>query len=365
MTYKETLFFIGKCLTISHEEENLQSVTEQIKTNNVDWDAVVKVSTSHYVFPALYCNLLRANLLSYLPEELVAYMKHITDLNRERNLQIIEQAKEINELLLKNEITPIFLKGTGNLLSGLYEDVAERMVGDIDFLVSYDDYEKTIKTLNNADYSAVYVSKYHFPYFKHYQRIQKEGLIAAIEIHKEMLLEKYADEFNYNTIKKNHISENDISFLGYEDQLTLTSIAYQINDAGQYRNSISLRNGYDVFLLSKKTNTLHSIKRFEKLFYPLNNFLAVCNKTFNSSIPYEETNYTEEYLTVFDKILSDGNFRESHSKKINRKLFIKTRLNVIYKSIYKKEYRYWLFKRITDPSWQKEKMNQLKSKSNS
>lgn len=76
------------------------------------------------------------NLLQYLPEELVNYMIHITDLNRERNKQIIKQAKEINSLLLANDITPIFLKGTGNLLEGLYADIAERMVGDIDFIVS-------------------------------------------------------------------------------------------------------------------------------------------------------------------------------------------------------------------------------------
>jgi hypothetical protein len=123
MNYKETLFFIGKCLTIAHENHNNVLVEEELKSNHIDWDAVVKVSTSHYVFPALYCNLKRADFLHYLPTDLVEYMKHITDLNRERNQQIIEQAKEINELLLKNNITPIFLKGTGNLLEGLYDDI--------------------------------------------------------------------------------------------------------------------------------------------------------------------------------------------------------------------------------------------------
>ena len=108
MTYRETLFFIGKCLTITHEVHNKLLVEKELKTNTIDWDAVVKVSTGHYVFPALYCNLKRANFLHYLPKDLVEYMKHITDLNRERNQQIIEQAKEINELLIKNNITPIY-----------------------------------------------------------------------------------------------------------------------------------------------------------------------------------------------------------------------------------------------------------------
>lgn len=51
-----------------------------------------------------------------MAQELVAYMEHITDLNRNRNQQIIEQAKKINELLLTLNITPVFLKGTRNLL---------------------------------------------------------------------------------------------------------------------------------------------------------------------------------------------------------------------------------------------------------
>ena len=128
MNYKETLFFIAKCLTISLEEKNRQEIEKQLKSKTIDWDTVVKVSTAHYVFPALYCNLQRVDFLQYLPQELVSYMEHVTDINRERNKQIISQAKELNNVLLANNIRPIFLKGTGNLLEGLYEDIAERMV---------------------------------------------------------------------------------------------------------------------------------------------------------------------------------------------------------------------------------------------
>ena len=78
MNYKETLFFIAKCLTISLEEKNRQEIEKQLKSTTIDWDAVVKVSTAHYVFPALYCNLKRADFLQYLPHELVSYMEYIT-----------------------------------------------------------------------------------------------------------------------------------------------------------------------------------------------------------------------------------------------------------------------------------------------
>ena len=89
MTYKEALFFIGKCLTISLEAKNKKEIERELKSGNIDWDAVVKVSTAHYVFPALYCNLNRVDFLHYLPEELVNYLIHKSMLNREHRKWLI------------------------------------------------------------------------------------------------------------------------------------------------------------------------------------------------------------------------------------------------------------------------------------
>ena len=274
LNYKETLFFIAKCLTVSLEEKNRDAIEFILKTSDVDWDAVVKVSTAHYVFPALYCNLKRVDFLHYLPQELVSYMEHITDINRERNKQIIAQAKELNSFLLANNIRPIFLKGTGNLLAGIYEDIGERMVGDIDFIFSKEDYPKAISVLTEFGYSEVNKYRYHFPYNKHYGRLQKENNIAAIEIHKELLIEKYANEFNYSFVEKNSQVINGVTVLSYANKLNLSIIANQINDDGFYYKTMALRNAYDVFLLSKKTNAKEEVNSLNKLSHPLNCFLA-------------------------------------------------------------------------------------------
>jgi len=210
MSYKETLFFIAKCLTLFWEEKNRILIQERLEAGDVDWEAVVKVSTSHYVFPALYCNLKRVDFLGYVPKDLVAYMEHITNLNRDRNLKILNQAKELNELLLDNHINPIFIKGTGNLLEDLYGDLAERMVGDIDFIVSKDDYLKTVKLLKSDNY--VKISK-NFSDFRHYPRLSKEKKIASVEVHKELLLKKYTKEFNFKLINKDSLTINKFSLL--------------------------------------------------------------------------------------------------------------------------------------------------------
>ena len=56
----------------------------------------------------MYCNFKRVGFLSCLPQELVSFTEHITNLNRERNQQIITQVKDLNTLLLNNNITTIF-----------------------------------------------------------------------------------------------------------------------------------------------------------------------------------------------------------------------------------------------------------------
>ena len=239
MNYKETLFFIAKSLTISLEEKNKAEIEIILKTTDIDWDAVVKVSTAHYVFPALYCNFKRVDFLKYLPQELVSSMQYITDINRERNKQIILQAKGLNTLLLANNITPIFLKGTGNLLAGIYDDISERMVGDIDFIFSKEDYPKAISMLREFGYSDVDKYKYHFPEHKHYRRLQKEKNIAAIEIHKELLIEKYRNEFNYSFVNQDSQIINGVSVLSYANKLNLSIIANQINDSGFYYKTMA------------------------------------------------------------------------------------------------------------------------------
>ena len=362
MNYKETLYFIAKCLTISLEDRNKGEVEKQLQSNNIDWDNLVRLSTAHNVFPALYCNLKRSKFLHYLPEELVYYMKHITNLNRERNKEIIIQARELNTLLLANNIKPIFLKGTANLLSKIYEDLGERMVGDIDFIFSKVDYPKAIKLLKKVGYSEVKKYDYHFPMGQHYGRMQKENHIAAIEIHSEILaIEKYREEFDYIYVEKDSQIIDEVRVLSYVNKLNLSIISNQINDSGFYYKTMALRNAYDVFLLSKKTNAKEAVNKLNKLSNPLNCFLAACYEIFNrvNSLQYKNTKTTEYYLNTFNCQLNYPTSAKMRYKLVKIYLFIKSRLNVLYKSVVHKEYRVWLFRRLTDKKRYKEKLDEL------
>ena len=348
MNYKKTLFFITKSLTILSEEKNRFEIEFLLKKNNIEWDSVVKLSTKHYVLPALFINLKRAQFLKYIPSDLVNYMKFITEINRERNQKIILQSKKINFLLKKNGITPIFLKGTGGLIAGLYNDIAERMVGDIDFLIKNEDHKCAYEILLKNNYYQPNDLLENYPDHRHYPRLINKNNIAAVEIHKELTIPKYRSEFNYKTFKNDIQFINGFSLLSFENKLSHSIISSQINDYGYELNNISLRNAYDVFLLSKKINAKKYISKFVKLKNPQNCFLAKCNFIFGElkSLEYHKTAETKKYLNTFNKsILNNGTNYKFYFKLsvINfKRILIK-----LYISIFDKNYRIWLFKRIT------------------
>ena len=349
MNYKETLYFVAKCLTISHEKKNLDIVSELLKSETVDWDAVVKLSSGHFVYPALYCNLKRAGLLKYLPNELIGHMEYITELNRDRNLDIIQQAKEVNHLLVSNNITPIFLKGTANLLQGLYGDIAERMVGDIDLIVSENDYEPAINLLKQKGYT----NKPHLleneKLGKHYPRMTHQNKIAAMEVHFRMIKEPYDHCFNYSTIKDRILGlKDEISILSYEHQVLHTIFNKQTNDLGYWHKTISLRNCYDLFLVSKKTNTLEAINSVGDYVNILNSFLASCHHIFNgiSSIKFINDKKAVNYVNRQIELLEAPKKMKWNIKKWTFYFDNKVRLKKLKRALVSKNMRTHLYNKI-------------------
>ena len=153
----------------------------------------------------------------------------------------------------------------------------------------------------------------------------------------------------------------DLQFLAMQTNLNLSIIANQINDNGFYYKTMALRNAYDVFLLSKKTNAKDAVNALDNLTNPLNCFLAACYEVFNKvdSLEYNNTKKVASYLSVFNSQFTNRKTTKRKHKRIKIYLFIKSRVNILYKSIIYKEYRVWLFKRVTDKNWYKEKLIQL------
>ena len=116
--------------------------------------------------------------------------------------------------------------------------------------------------------------------------------------------------------------------------------------------------------MSKKTDAKRAVNTLDKLTIPLNCFLSACYEIFNKvdSLEYNKTEMTVSYLSNFNKQFSNIKKTRKRHKLIKTYFFFKSRLFIIYKSLIYKEYRLWLFKRLTDKNWYKEKINQLSLK---
>ena len=363
MSYKDVFYFVAMCLTISQEKKNKQIIEDRLKKNDIDWEFVVEVSTGHYVFPAMYCALKREGFLTYLPQELLDFMEYVADTNRDRNTQIISQAQELNTLLLSHNITPIFIKGTANLLAGLYSDIAERMVGDIDFLFSSQDYPKAIQVLKENGYykQKELATKYPYPWSKHYPRLIKKEAIAAIEIHDKLLIEKYANEFNYNTIKSSIQVVDNFAMLSEANMLNLSILANQINEYRFHYKTISLRNAYDVFLHSKKVSASNAVNSVGLLSHPLHCFLAACGEVFNSPdfLTYTQTKQTKAYLKLFKEQFTNPRKAKRRNARIKFFNSVKLVFSTLRKAILYKKHRVWLFYYITELNYLKEHLKKI------
>lgn len=117
---------------------------------------------------------------------------------------LLEQIREICNLLAANNIYPVLLKGAGNLMDDLYQDIGERIMGDIDILVKEEDYHRAAEIAMNFGYQ-VTESEYFYDdvdILKHYPRLGHPERYAALEIHRLPVEEKYTRLLNQKMIRE-------------------------------------------------------------------------------------------------------------------------------------------------------------------
>lgn len=371
MNHKESLFFVGECLTLNLYPERIDKIRNIIRSGRVKWEQLVWVSSDHLVLPALYLNVKGAGLLPDLPEDLIDHLEEITSLNRNRNLEIIKQAKEITSLLNKHNISPIFLKGTAHLLSGLYKDIAERMVGDIDFLVAEKDLIIAGEILIEEGYVSLGFGKFDpdtLSITKHYPRLKNENYVSAVEIHRQPIEIPWDKNFNYELIEKSKKRINigvDAFIPSCEHQILHNLLNVQLNDKAFIMTKIYLRQMYDLLLLSNSINPLDTIKEYGHYFTPLNSNLALSYTLLGNpkQISYLKNKRTKFYLAIlfFFRKLSN------QYKMIRVVVYYAWRFyrypKVIIQSFYSRAHRKALYNRLSNPAWYKEHLLSYKKMS--
>ena len=223
------------------------------------------MASGHLMLPALFFNIQKKKVFYLFPEDFIEYIKNIFEINKARNRILLSEAKELSELFYKNNIKHIFLKGTALLLSNVFEDIGERMVGDIDFIIQHKDEEKVKKVLEKNNYctSSNHVDLYRVFKPKHLPRMVNKNKTIAIEPHLELLSPKYRGVFNSKKLI-NTFKEEIIAIKTPNEPFLFDHCIYalQFEDKGFFNSNHSHRSIYDIYKLNcKKSLTIKNISK--------------------------------------------------------------------------------------------------------
>ena len=365
MTNTELFYFTGKCLTLDEHPGFRDEIIELIASDSIDWKKFASLCSNHLILPVIYLKFKSQELLPYLPEEVLEYLKEIYDLNLERNNQILQQLHEITGVLNKGQIYPVYMKGAGNLLDGLYNDTGERMMGDIDFLVPEKDYLVAAELLRKEGYLADCPTYLDVTGLKHYPRLYKQGVPADLEIHRIPVAEKYQSWFNPEIIFKEKKAVSSLEgcyVLSEKHNIIHNFIHSQLGHGGSISGIISLRDVYDLYLLSKRSEvnlTIADIKTKQRAIA----YFVYAGKTFDLPGRFYPTGNLTSWILIKKH---DLNYRSKAFYTIYRTVtYVIQRIIIgfssqIFQSIYNKKMRQSVLNRLINLQWYRAHLDSYK-----
>lgn len=116
------------------------------------WPILLEAATEQRVGAALHTALRGRSVVPELPEDFVETLDVLSQLCAARNAEVRGQATAIARVLNGIGVTPLFLKGAGLLLAGLYPSPGDRLMADVDVLVAPADYPAAVDALRASGY---------------------------------------------------------------------------------------------------------------------------------------------------------------------------------------------------------------------
>lgn len=356
-----------RCLALDTHPEYVAEVREAFASNQVNVDSFIQFASNQFVLPAVYIKLKKANLLSFFPKQYTNHLEKVLQLNIQRNNEILVQIKEISDTLAKAGIEPIYLKGTSNLLDGLYSSPGERMIGDIDFLVKKEDFIKSAELVLNLGYENQWKSYDRFVDMKHYPRLFRKDVPADVEIHRIPVREAYSNLFNTEQFfqRKLLLSEPKNSFVpSAELRLVHTFIHSQLSNKGDTLFTPGLRDMYDAYLLTRQMGNVGQVieqieeKKKAEVFFGYVNYLFNHKRLCSNNSTKNTYRYMIRHRQMLDHPRIHYRFIQLH--KISEQIFSKY-LRRILRSFYKRKDRKFLINRLKDPDWYHRHFNYLRN----
>lgn len=354
MNRVQTYNLISKLLFSGTAPDYMESIINILQSPTLNWNRFIAMGSNHLVLQTIYGKLLQYELTKYIPSEVHEHLKYIHTLNYQRNTGILQQVNSINTLFNRKGIVPLYLKGVGNIIDGLYSNIAERIMHDIDILVPDEQWELAVDILLQDGYLGrkVYnLEKRNET--KHYPSLSKPGGIASVEIHRLPLNFKYSDALEINELWQNKklIAGNNECYVMCDNHKIIHNFIHsQMVHGGNYYAKVSLRNLYDLFLLSRRENLYVILAGMNNYGKQASNYLTIMNKVFGIYKPQEYVlKQKSNWYFIRYEINLHSRFISIGSQFI-LKIFQRY-IKLFFRAFINKELRISLINRLFDKNW--------------
>ena len=179
--------FLCNSLTPIHDEENTDRLRRIISEKAVSWPEVIKLANAYLVSTGLWNSLKTKGLLVDLEDDVRCYLHEVNEMNQWRNEQLRRQTLETICKLNEVGITPLLLKGAGQLFRPIHGQMGNRIISDLDILIPAEQIEVAFERLIKQGYCAY---RDHLDYSKHHHLcpLVKPGEYGCIELHRQALV---------------------------------------------------------------------------------------------------------------------------------------------------------------------------------
>jgi len=275
---------LGRILALDTVPAHREDIIQTIQKVRIPWEKMMAMADHHLILQALYPKIQDHSLQEHFPEEFLNHLKNIFDLNTSRNLEIINQSERISKVLVNERIKPLFMKGVGNILDGVYTYPGERILHDIDILVSKEKFEDAAEILIKDGYRSNYSYKPR-PKSpgKHYPILYKPGEPIYVELHLMPSSHRYDKYFNTDIIlKAGRVPPDYLNCLVMSDEHKIIHnfIHAQLDHGARFYGWEFIRNLYDLLLLSRRQDPESVFSEFGHFKRTSSGYLDITYDTF-------------------------------------------------------------------------------------
>ena len=178
--------FICRCLTPYYDEGDIADIHCQLTQAGVPWEWIIDIANDYFVTPGLWSGLKSKGLEAVLDDEAYQYLHSLHAMNLERNTHLRHQLIEAIRTLNTAGIRPLLLKGSGQLLHTIHNDIGSRIMSDLDILIPLEQIPDAIDALIDKGYCEADVN-YDTQKLHHLAPLIRSGDYGPIELHRRAL----------------------------------------------------------------------------------------------------------------------------------------------------------------------------------